>query len=189
MTDVEEALKVLALPGRNYDDDGRREAHRLAGVLLSFLGQEVELFVDERRGEPIAAVFSCDGTPLSTTKTYVSKVLGSRVVRTGKCAEEFCVSRSFWVDSHGRRLVGFAPPAALTDKTTWSHFSALRQVARYPAELYHKGLSLVHHVFDRALFSSREKNDWRICARGSQQRDVVITMCMGACATDFHHTW
>ena len=154
MDDVVGLVHRLSVPGRSLDHKEVRTVHRLAGLFVQFLQHLVQDFVTQRAGAPVAAVFSCDITPLSTVQTYTAVSNGVRVVRRGRTGSDFCINRGFWFDDQGHRLAVFASPAKLFDKSAWSQYSSLRTVMSYPAELEHVGLSVCHHVFDRAICSA-----------------------------------
>ena len=138
--------------------------HKLALVAWDSEVLYAKQLVSSAGENPVLFSYGSDGTPMLTRATFTSKApSGSTTVRRAGHAVEFLLERAFLktVDGSGaeRTVALFKPPTPMNNgKGAWQCFSAACGFFPTLKRLGHSGISITHYCFDRALFSSLEKN-------------------------------
>ena len=104
-----------------------------------------------RASQALLWQYSSDCTPLSTTERVTSQAMDVHVRRAARSAADFLIERCFVSDSTGATAVVLDAPAEIQDKGAMCHWQACRAFCKTPREVGHRALSVVHHVYDRAL--------------------------------------
>lgn len=142
----------------------RAELERACEILKWYLASRARQLVVEAYGRPVLISYSSDGTPIKTQER-ISRRLTKKmhVQRVGGAATEYLIQQCFvrYFDAHQvpRTAVVLRDPLPLTEgKSAWAVFAAGRDFFPTLVELGHTGISVVHVVFDRALFAPLRKH-------------------------------
>lgn len=101
--------------------------------------------------------YSCDSTPLQTRESFVREwQAGSHLTRWGRQSGHYDIQR-VWLRSGSEVAVLFNEPLRLREGTATCLFQAFLCMIRHLRQLGHRGLCIVHHVEDGALFSAMHR--------------------------------
>lgn len=160
---LRELLVDFADVSKNLDKEGAQTAAKLCEIAKELLRERAIQFVKRGQGGAILLSYQSDSTPLLAKATYVAQLPdGSHVVRKAGRALELLLQKVFVkiiAPTGTPSLVCyFRDPVPLDDgKGTWPCFSAACECFPMLQTLGHKGISISHYCFDRALFSSLDR--------------------------------
>lgn len=134
------------------------QVEKLCEVSRVYLRQVAEDFVRSRSAVPVLLQYGNDSTPVQTVETYRCESAGFSKVfyRRGRGGKDFLAEKLFVTDGETVCVV-FTDPQELVDKTAATAFEASRRLFGLPAQLGHNSISILAHVYDRALFDAMVK--------------------------------
>ena len=110
-----ERIKAFARPSYRCDGRDVDAAHKLCEVIKDWLRVTINLFVLAKREEPMLIQHGADGAPIRTKDRYSVRWNGLNIVRAGRSASEWIVSRMF-LHCDGVTRVMFTEPRRMATK-------------------------------------------------------------------------
>ena len=149
--------RATQMPTREDD----RNMERLAEVAKTVLWQKAEELVRSAGAGPVLFSYQSDGTPALTQRRWVSTIAGTAKTlrRQGGRSTEYLLQKGFVLVPRLSGVVEvtalFGEPKPLSNgKDTWCMYAAAKAFFPTLRELGHRGISLSHYAFDRAVFSA-----------------------------------
>ena len=102
---------------------------------------------------PVLMIYGGDLTPMLMKFRQTTVVAGSRIVRVGGRACEWCIHRCYfmWQDDHDvlRVRTAFEAPVLMASKKTWHTYACAERLAPLLQSWHPTGVSISWYVFDR----------------------------------------
>jgi hypothetical protein len=129
-TDVLPSSESLRLSQPSHRCVGADAFHasKLCEIGKAFLRSRVENFLRRHSHSPMSVSYQSDATPEITVERFATNVDGHRIVRNGKRTGEYLLERLFACSATGEHCVMFRDPCMLSDKTAWTHLTAVDKV-------------------------------------------------------------
>ena len=150
-------LLSFTSPSACYDDHDNDKIAKHTEVLKEFQRIQLSRWLDQRRDEPVLAVYQSDGTPLRTHVRHIFHLNDLHVVREGKETREYLLQRLFMADAQGSTISVVVEPRLMKDKTHLTHMQAYCEQTQDPRLRGHEGISITHHTYDRAVFTAMRR--------------------------------
>lgn len=156
-------FREFTAPHRVLDKHEDRIVFKLADVAWEYMQMKGKDLVNKANGRPVLFSYGSDGTPMLTRATVTSQnSSGQQVMRRAGRAAEFLLERAFLrtTSSEGRPLAValFKPPVPLdAGKGALQVFTASCHFFPLLHKVGHRGVSVAHYCFDRALFAALTK--------------------------------
>ncbi len=140
------ASRVLS----RHDDSWLQKLH-LVGC--SFMRKQAIAFCAAASTRPVMMIYGGDLTPMLMKFRQTTVVAGSRIVRVGGRACEWCVHRCYfmWHDDHNvlRVRTAFEAPVLMASKQTWHAYACAERLAPLLRSRHQTGINISWYVFDR----------------------------------------
>lgn len=137
---------------------------QVGDVMKHHMEQSAKDLVLSASGRPVLCSYSSDGTPMKTAIRVVSDgdIHKSSVVRHGRDCTEFLLQRSWYktLNFKGEAVLSvlIKDPLPLSDgKGADNCYTAAVRFAPLLKDMSHRGVSINHYSFDRALFTSMRR--------------------------------
>ena len=131
---------------------------KLGSVTEDFFRQDIKLFMERHRDDPILVWYSADTTPLTTRQAFSLDWTSLKVRRPGKSSKDFMSQRCFLqAHDHDTRML-LSAPRVVSDKTAWTTIQCFRELVPLPMSSGHEGLCLIVVLADRALMSAVDRH-------------------------------
>ena len=157
MTCASEIMRLSTL-GENMDYNQRASLHKCAEAFRSFLQVGAQSVIMKYKHEPLLYQYSSDCTPVRTMKHITRTTEGKlRITRHARHTGEYLIQRAFLTSADGDIMSIIERPLKLQDKTAFMHLHCMRKLMKFPHELHHMGIQIVHQIYDRAVLSAMQR--------------------------------
>ena len=150
-------MKLSAL-GATIESTEKDRLHKCAEAFRAFMQVSAEHFIIKNKHEPVLYQYSSDCTPVRSMK-FISRTTDGklRITRHARHTGEYLIQRAFLTNAKGDIVPIIDRPLQLQDKTAFMHLRCMRELVKFPHELHHDSIQIVHQIYDRAIMSAMQR--------------------------------